>query len=219
MKNPIQPNLKTEIIPILLLIITGIIAMYFYQIMPNQIPLHWNLVGEVDKWGSKFTGVITIPLITLFTYLLMLGLPKLDPQKKRYEEFKKTYHIFKAIIILFFTVLYFTTSLYALGFNIAVNKVVPFLIGLMFIFFGNYMSKIKKNWFLGIKTPWTLSSDNVWNKTHRVGGKIFILSGILFILEPFLPLYLQNYVFIIIIIGIIFGTFGYSYIAYKNEKK
>jgi len=115
--------------------------------------------------------------------------------------------------------IYFIVGFSGLGYNISVSLWMPVLIGLLFIVMGNYLSKIKPNWFMGIRTPWTLSSEEVWNKTHRFGGKIFILGGLLMILEPLLPTNFQLAVFIITMVIILAGTVGYSLIAYLQEKK
>jgi len=219
MQNPIKPTIKTELFPILLLIITSITSFYFYSIFPEQVPMHWNIAGEIDGWGSKTMGAFMLPVTMVGMYILFLGLPYLDPRQKRYEQFSKIYHGFKAIILLFMAIMYFLIGANTLGYNVPIGTLVPILVGILFILIGNYTAKIKPNWFIGIRTPWTLSSEEVWNKTHRIGGKIFVFSGLLFILEPFLPLNYQGPVFAIIIIGIVVGTFSYSYFIYKKEQK
>jgi uncharacterized membrane protein len=145
-------------------------------------------------------------------------LPLLDPKKERYEQFKKPYHVFKNFLILFMVIIYFITSFAGLGYNLPVGVIIPVMIGILFVVIGNYMAKIKMNWFVGIKTPWTLSSEEVWNKTHRFGGKMFVLGGILIAIEPFLPLSFRLPLFIFTVIMLSFGTMGYSYLIYVKEK-
>jgi len=116
-------------------------------------------------------------------------------------------------------VIYMIIGLNGLGYNLPVGVIMPGLIGLLFIVLGNYLGKIKMNWFMGIRTPWTMSSENVWNKTHRFGGKMFILAGLLMIAQIFLPLNFRLPVFIFSIAVILFGTVGYSYLVYLREKK
>ena len=116
-------------------------------------------------------------------------------------------------------IVYFATGLANLGYPINIGIVIPTLVGILFIIMGNYMGKIKYNWFIGIKTPWTLSSENVWNKTHRIAGWLFILMGVVMLLMPIFPKEIMAPIFFSTIIAVVFGSFIYSYILYRNEKK
>lgn len=146
-------------------------------------------------------------------------LPYLDPKKERYEQFAKVYHIFKSIIIGFLAIIFFATGLFNLGYQIPIGKIVPVLIGALFIIIGNYMGKIKFNWFVGVKTPWTLSSEEVWNKTHRFFGKIFIASGIILAINAWIPGTVGMIIFFANMAMLVLGGFIYSYIAYRQEQK
>jgi immunity protein, SdpI family len=219
MKNPIKANFKTEILPILLIIFSLISSLYLFQQMPEKIPTHWNFQGEVDNWGSSSSHVLTINLTMLGLYLLFLALPYIDPRKKRYEQFQKIYHTFKNIMILFFAVIFFLTNLNAAGYPVNVSTYIPLMVGLLFIIIGNYMAKIKMNWFMGIRTPWTLSSEEVWNKTHQLGGKLFMLSGLLIAIQVFLPEKYSLPVFILAVANILIGTIFGSYLIYLKTKK
>ena len=200
------------------LLVAVISSFYFYANFPDRVPTHWNFAGEVDAWGSRLSAFI-IPVVVIGVYLLFLALPYLDPKKEKYDQFKKVYHVFKVIIIAFMVLLYFLTSLNGLGYNVPIGALMPIIIGVMFVILGNYMSKLKSNWFIGIRTPWTLSSEEVWNKTHRFGGKMFILGGFLMAIQVFLPLAFRLPIFILTIALLTVGTFGYSYYIYRQEKK
>lgn len=219
MANPIKPTIKTEFIPLAFLILTMFSSVFFYNNLPERIATHWNFAGEVDGWSSGQTQAIVFPLLAIGMYLLFLLIPYLDPKKERYEQFSKIYHIFKNIILALIVIIYFVVGLNGLGYNLPVGVIMPGLIGLLFIVLGNYMGKIKMNWFMGIRTPWTLSSEEVWNKTHRFGGKMFILAGLLMVAEIFLPTGWKLPVFIIMMVTLLAGTVGYSYFAYLKEKK
>ncbi|MDD5032035.1 MAG: SdpI family protein [Patescibacteria group bacterium] len=218
MKNPVKPTLKTEILPLLILVATIISSFYFYSHSPEIVPIHWNFAGEVDNWGSRSIA-FTIPAIMVGMYILFLVFPFLDPKKERYDQFRKVYHVFKDILILFMAIIYFATSLNTLGYNLPIGIIVPVGVGILFIIIGNYLGKIKMNWFVGIKTPWTLSSEEVWNKTHRFGGKMFMLAGLLIGLEAFLPISWRLPIFIAAMVILLIGTMGYSYLVYLKEKK
>jgi len=219
MKSPIKISFKTEILPILLIIISIVSSFYFLQQMPEKIPTHWNFQGKIDNWGNSSSHILTINSVMIGVYLLFLALPYIDPRKKRYEQFKKIYHIFKNIIILFFALIFFITNLSAVGYNINVSTYIPLMVGLLFIVIGNYMGKIKMNWFMGIRTPWTLSSEETWNKTHQLGGKLFMLSGMFIALEGFLPINYRLPIFILAIAIILIGTIFGSYLIYLKTKK
>lgn len=197
----------------------GILSFYFYYNFPEQVATHWNIAGEPDNWSSKLSGAFVFPLIVLGMYLLFFILPYLDPRKNRYDQFRKIYHFFKGIMIFFMVFIFALMGFSNLDYNINIELWMPITIGVLFMLIGNYMGKIKPNWFLGIKTPWTLSNEEVWNRTHRFSGRMFILSGFLMILTGFSPVSLKLPLFIVAIAIIILGTMGYSYLAYRKEEK
>ena len=219
MKKVINISLKTEAFSIFLIVLMFGFAFCFYKLFPTSTPVHWNISGEADSWGTPFQAAFIMPIIGLGLYLLFLIIPFLDPKKERYKQFEKSYHIFKTIIILFLFLVYFSTSLSGLGYNINITRVVTIFVGIMFMVIGNYLSRIKRNWFVGIRTPWTLSSEEVWNKTHRLGSKVFVVSGFLFILTSFIDVKFRLALLFSIIILIILTSFGYSYYLYNKQEK
>ena len=122
-------------------------------------------------------------------------------------------------MVLFFALIFFLTNLTAIGYNINISTYIPLLVGLLFIIIGNYMGKIKMNWFMGIRTPWTLSSEETWNKTHQLGGKLFMISGLLIAIQVFLPEKYALPIFILAIANILIGTIFGSYLIYLKTKK
>jgi len=219
MPNPIKPTLKTEIAPILLIAVSVISSFYFYKFFPPFVPTHWNYAGEIDSYGSSFVGAFFLPILIIGIYILFMIIPYMDPKKENYIKFANVYHIFKTAFLAFLTLIYFITSFNGLGINIPVDKSVTILVGILFALIGYYMSDIKYNWFVGIRTPWTMSSDKVWQQTHKVGGIIFMLSGALMSYIGFMPVVYREVSFILIILFILIGTVGYSYYLYSKEKK
>lgn len=221
MSNPVKPTLKTEIIPLVLIVLSIVASFYFYANFPDQVPTHWNYQGEVDDYSSKTFAAFFFPALNVALYLMFLGLPYLDPKKQRYEEFKKVYHVFKGLFIAYMTLLYFYIGLAGLGYPISIGTIVPVSIGFLFLIIGNYMSKIKPNWFMGIRTPWTLENEEVWNKTHRLGGKLFMLLGLLLILSGFVKTSEEQFwpIFVGSVIAVAFIPIVYSFILYKKSEK
>ncbi|OGY48164.1 MAG: hypothetical protein A2840_02275 [Candidatus Buchananbacteria bacterium RIFCSPHIGHO2_01_FULL_47_11b] len=218
MANPVKPTVKTELVPLLLIAAVLIGGFILYPLLPDQVPTHWNFRGEVDDWSSREFATFLFPTIIIGMYIMMLLLPYLDPKKERYAEFAKVYHIFKNLLVATFTVLYFITSLAAINQSIRVEILVPLIIGGLFVVMGNYMAKIKRNWFIGIRTPWTLSSEAVWQKTHQLGGKLFVLLGVAMIVVAFLPNTISWNIFIGSLVTVALTPVVYSYILYRRER-
>lgn len=219
MKNPIQTSLRGELFSLFPIIVVFIFSIHFFNNFPEMVPTHWNMNGEVDGWSNRTVAAFVLPSIILGTYLLFLVLPMIDPKKERYGQFSRVYQVFKNAIIFFMVAMYFISSFSALGYNVSVQFWIPFLVGMLFVLLGNYMAKIKMNWFVGIKTPWTLSSEKVWNKTHRFGGKIFILGGLIIAFMNVFPSAWRLPIFIVNILVMTLGVFLYSYIIFIQEKK
>jgi len=201
---------------IIILILMSIIATAFiYSSLPEKIPSHWNIRGEIDSYNNK-SFVWFTSLLPLGIYLLMIYIPEIDPRRESYKKHKKAYKILMNILVLFFIVIHWITIFSALGHQIRVARIIPIGVGILFIVIGNYMGQIRPNYTFGIKIPWTLADETVWRKTHRVGSFAFILSGLIFIIAGIIN---KSYSFVLamssIFITLIY-TFVYSYLEYKK---
>ncbi|MFA6409981.1 MAG: SdpI family protein [Candidatus Buchananbacteria bacterium] len=219
MTNPLKISLKSEAIPAILILLSIAASFYFYANFPQTVATHWNYRGEIDGWSSKAFAAFFFPALSIGIYLLFLALPYFDPKKDRYAEFAKPYHIFKNLFVIFMTAIYFLVGFAGLGYNISIDVVVPASVGALFIIMGNYLGKIKSNWFMGIRTPWTLSNEIVWDKTNRLGGKLFILTGILMLLGVFLPNEIFWLLFIITMVIVVIVPIVYSFLLFKKLEK
>ncbi len=202
----------------------GIIAASFllsilaYPCLPEKVASHWNAKGEVDGYLPKFWGAFLIPLLTVGLYLLFLAIPKIDPLKENIMQFIRYYYGFVVLMLLFLLIVHIQIIFWSLGFAISPNTILPLSVGVLFIYIGVLIGKAKRNWFIGIRTPWTLSSDVVWDKTHKIGGRLFILSGVISIIGTLLPEY--AFLFILLpVLGVALYTIVYSYFAYQREIK
>lgn len=194
--------MKRHWFSLLLLVIVLAGTAIAYPYLPDLVSVHWNYKGAPDSFAPKSYGVWMVPVIMVALYLFMMALPKIDPKKQNYARFQVTYH---QIIngILFFLFLFQVVQISSDLGKINPADVIPEIVGVMFIFIGNLSPKFKPNYFVGIRTPWTLASEDVWKKTHRFGGKVFVVLGLLFLLVPVIPAVLQIwYVAGILVIGL-----------------
>ncbi|AFS77950.1 putative membrane protein [Gottschalkia acidurici 9a] len=209
-------NKKISIVLISIILLSILATTMIYDKLPDQIPSHWNIKGEVDDFQSK-TFVYFTATLPLLMYALMKILPKLDPKRRSYAKHGKAYEIFIVVMTLFIILIHWLTVAYALGYNIEISSVIQISLGVVFSTFGNYMSQIRHNYSFGIKTPWTLASETVWKKTHRLGGYVFFLIGILFIIGGFVGSEISYYITIGPLILSTIGLSVYSYIIYRKE--
>ena len=203
----------------LLIVAAGLIASaVVYQDLPERMPTHWNLSGEIDGWSPRLWGAFMMPVIIIFLWALMRWLPSIDPRARNYEKFGGAFEGMMIAVMLFILALHVITLRAALGAPMAMERAIPVGIGLLFIVIGNLLPRARSNWFVGIRTPWTLSSDRVWEKTHRVGGRLFVLGGIVIALSTFLGPRMSNAVFIAAVVICSLGAVVYSYLAWRKEK-
>jgi uncharacterized membrane protein len=218
MRLPYSINKRFESVIWLTMAASAAASVWFYRNFPDRVPTHWNAAGEVDGWSSPEFAAFFFPAIIIALYLLLVFLPAADPQKKRYKEFSRPYQVIRFAIVAYMTMLYFVTSLIGIGHNISVPKVMALSIGLLFVILGNFMPKFKKNWFVGIRTPWTLSDEDVWNRTHRVAGKLWSMGGILIMLTAFLPAHWSFTALMIIIFAVVIATVCYSWWLWRARQ-
>jgi len=209
---------KTLLIIFLIIVASFLIGIYFYPQMPNQLASHWNTSGEVDGYMSKFWGLFLMPIISFLMYLLFIAIPYLDPLKENIEKFRKYYDGFIALIILFLFFIYLLTIFWNLGWKFNMNFVLLPAIGILFYYCGILIENAKRNWFIGIRNPWTLSSYEVWDKTHKIGAKLFKASGIIAILGAFSGKYSIFFILAPIIFSVIYTTI-FSYIEFQKVRK
>jgi len=215
-----KPDFKRDWFIILAILIMVGVAIYTYPNLPEMVPSHWNIKGEVDDYMPRLAHSIALPAATLGIYLLFLALPYIEPRRKHFQESWGFYQIIKNLIIAFMATLFIATSWTAAnGQMFEAGKLVPAAVGILFIVIGNYMSQIKSNFFMGIRTPWTLSSDIVWQKTHRLGGITFFIAGLSFLISPLLDAPLNGIVPLATTIAAGLIPVVYSYIFFLQEQK
>lgn len=188
-----------------------------WSLAPDQIPVHWNIEGEVDRYGGKAEGLLLAPAIGVGLYLLMFFLPRFDPGRANYPKFETAYNIIRYSLLIFLAVLHAAVLLFAFGYPLDIGLLVLLMMGSLFIVLGAVMRKIEPNWFVGVRTPWTLSSRASWTKTHRLAGWLFGLMGIVSILAGFVQqLWMFGLFFGVVILSLVW-LFVYSYLVYRSD--
>lgn len=209
---------KKDIFPIILIAAGLSIGIYLLPVLPGKVPSHWNFYGDIDGWLPKKIAVYLFPLLTLFVYALLSVLPFFDPYKKNYQNFLKEYFWLRFGVVIFLMVLYAYTILAAFGYSFDIYKTILPLMSFGMMLLGFFLPKVKRNYFVGIRTPWTLQSENIWDRTHKVSGYAFIIAGFLSLMGfGFLPSMYGGWLLIISMVAAgLHGTI-YSYILYRKE--
>jgi len=203
-----------KLLTLSLLSLAGTAAAYFF--LPETIPLHWNAVGDIDSRGPRL-NVFWMGALPLLTLALLHYLPAIDPRRDSYAKHEKAYGAFKAITVLFLIALTWIDIAVSLGAKLDVSALVRVGTGILFIVLGNYLGQIRPNYFVGIKTPWTLASEEVWRKTHRRGAYVFIAMGFIYIASLALP---PGNLLFAVDMGAVLAGVGYlvvySYVEYRR---
>ncbi|MFA5086775.1 MAG: SdpI family protein [Candidatus Paceibacterota bacterium] len=208
----------SNIISLLVIIISFGLALYFYPQLPDKIVSHWGVTGEPDDYMGKGFGLFFVPvLLTIITGFFWL-IPKIDPLKKNIESFRQYFDWMIIIFELFFLYLYILTIVYNLGYQFNMLAWLMPAFAVLFYYLGVMIGKSKRNYFVGIRTPWTLANDKVWDKTHRLGGVLFKLAALPFLLSIFYPVWGFG-IFITYLIVVSLWLVIYSYLEFRKESK
>lgn len=214
----IDYNLKKELPLILMIIAAFAISIYFYPMLPDRIPTHWNFKGEIDGYSGKLSGAYMLPVMNLAMYGLFIILPSIDPRRENYKLFSSTYIYFRYLFHIYFLGMHVIVIAAALGYNVDTGRLVMLAVSLLFMLMGNVMGRVKHNYFVGIKTPWTLASEEVWKKTHRLAALLWTIAGFLGAVFALLRVNL-GWIFIIILMVPALVPAIYSYIIFNKMRK
>lgn len=184
---------------------------------PDRVAVHWNWQGEVDRYGGRVEGLLMLPSMALGIYLLFLVLPRLDPARANYEKFAGTYSIFRLLFTVSMALIYGVALLSAQGYPVDMALLMPAIVGGLLVVVGNFMGKLRPNWFVGIKTPWTLTSQRSWTKTHRMGGRLLVLAGLMLILTGVVRTSWAFAGMWVAFMGFMAWVFIYSYLEWRKD--
>jgi len=204
---------------IILIALSTLAGLLLWNQLPDSMASHWGIDDQADGTTGKFWGVFLMPLVTTGMLLLFLVIPSIDPLKANIAQFRETFNLFIVLMTAFMVYVYGLTLFWNLGYtNFRISSAMLPALGLLFIFLGSLIQKSKRNFFIGIRTPWTLSSDTVWDETHRIGGLLFKISGALALVGALFPDY-AFWFFFIPLISTAFFSIVYSYIIFRRETK
>ena len=208
---------STNLVILAIIVVSFAIGISLYPQLPDTIPSHWDASGNVNGYMTKFWGVFLMPIMSIILYGIFLLIPIIDPRKENIQKFRTYFDNFILVIMLFFFYVYILTLLWALNYRF--NMIIALIpaMSLLFYYAGILIQKAKRNWFIGIRTPWTLESETVWDKTHEVTAKLFKASAIIGLIGLFFQNLAICFVVIPVMVSAIFGVV-YSYILYKKEK-
>lgn len=209
----------TTILVLILIAIAVIAGLALWSQLPDPMASHWNENDQVDGCMSKFWGVWMMPLVTLGMFGLFLLIPAIDPLKANIAKFRGAFNLFILSITAFMLYIHGLTLAWNLGYEFRMSAAILPFMGILFIFIGYMLRQAKRNWFIGIRTPWTLSSDFVWDKTHQLGSVLFIASGVLAFAGSFFGGATAVWLTLAPVLGSALFLVIYSYVLYQRETK
>lgn len=209
---------NTESVALGIIILSVAVSALFYTQLPDKMAFSWNAQGHVREYWPKFLALSMLPLISLFLLGLFHFIPRIDPLGKNIEKFRKQYDTFVILFIAFLAYINFISLAWNLGFDFSFTQFLIPAFAVLFYYAGVLIEKSERNWFVGIRTPWTMSSEKVWRKTHDIGSKLFKAMGIASLIGLFFPA-IAIWLMVGFALAIVVWSFVYSYIEFKKEKR
>ncbi len=206
---------RAEAAVLVIVLISLVIGVILYPKMPDTMASHWNQHDQVDGYMSRFWGVFLMPVVMLLILVMFIIIPKIDPLKKNIEKFRPHFDGFILLITAFMLYIYNLTIAWNLGYRFRMGQFMTPALGILLFYCGVLIEHAERNWFIGIRTPWTLSSEKVWKKTHALGAKLFKGSGVIALIGAILP----DYIVWLILVPVLLSTgivVVYSYLEYQK---
>ena len=177
---------RGEVLGLILVLAAVLMSAVLYPRLPETLPSHWNLHGQPDGFVHKPFGPFLGPAIMAGVLLLFMALPAISPRGFRFETFRPVWAILEGSVLALLFLFDTLALMQGMGKPVDMNRGVEAGVGLLLVVLGNFMGKVTRNFFVGIRTPWTLASEEVWLRTHRFGGRLFVLAGLVLLVSAFL---------------------------------
>ena len=207
-----------QILIIGLILVSFLIGAYLYPYMPEKMASHWDANGSVDGYMPKLWGLFLLPVISAILFLVVMLIPKIDPHKGNIEKFRGHFDVFILLLFVFLFYVHMLTMLWNLSYRFNIIQLLAPAFGLIIYYAGIMMENAKQNWFIGVRTPWTLSSEVVWDKTNKLAGKLFKVAGVLAAMGLIFPKYAIFLILVPVILAAVYPII-YSYQKYQQEIK
>lgn len=204
-------------IPLLLIVAAVALSIFYYPQLPEKMPTHWSASGEANGFSNRLWGAWMLPLFMALTWMIMRAIPHVDPRKANYEKFAVMYEALVILILAFMLAMHLVVLMAATGTPIRMDRVVMPSVGIFMAIMGFLIPKAHPNWFVGIRTPWTLTSDLSWERTHKIGGMLFIALGALMVASSFLAPEVAIWILGAGALAIVIFLFAYSYQVWKTD--
>jgi uncharacterized membrane protein len=205
--------------PVVLALIAVAMSAAVYARLPDTMAVHWDIHGNPNGWMPRAVGAAFLPALVLVVGLALRFIPRIDPRAENYARFGTAYEVIIASVLVLLIAAHGIILAVALGYHVSVARIIPGLVGVLFVVIGNMMPLVRPNWWVGIRTPWTLSNDRVWARTHRLAGYCMTAGGLVMIVAAFvLPPSLGVPVLVAVAIASTFGPALYSYLTWKREE-
>lgn len=204
-------------IPLLLVVAAVVVSIFYYSKLPEQMATHWSASGEPNGYSSRLVGGWLLPLMMALVWVILRAIPHIDPRRANYEKFSGVYEALVILILGFMLVMHVVVLMAATGTAIKMERVMMPAVGAFIAIMGLLIPKAHPNWFVGIRTPWTLTSDLSWERTHRIGGALFVLLGLLMIATTFIVPEVAIWILVAAAVAIVIFLFAYSYQVWKGD--
>lgn len=210
--------MKSSYISLGIILLSFIIGAVSYSYMPDIMPTHWNAQGEIDGYMGKFWGLFFLPVLSFGLFILLMYMPKFEPRRDNFDYFRDYYQGIILVMTGFLFYIYILSILAALEYEFNMVQMIAPAFAALFYYIGVTLQKTKSNFFVGIKTPWTISDDKVWEKTHNIGGTLFKASGIISLFGVFFK---EIAIILILapILAVAVFVYIYSYLEYKKIQR
>jgi uncharacterized membrane protein len=210
-------TLRSEALPLAFVAASWLLLALFWPHLPERLPVHWGLAGTPDRWAPRWPGALIGPGVATLTYGLLTLVPAIDPRRAHWQAAEHVYPVLKGALAGFFALVTYLALSAAVRPDAELSRTAVFAgMGVLFMVLGNYLPKVRSNWFVGVRTPWTLSSEEVWYRTHRLTGKLMVGAGLLMALSGLLPVPWQIGVGMAALAAIVVVPIGYSYWLFRR---
>jgi uncharacterized membrane protein len=203
--------------PAFLVLISVAASVIVYPRLTDRVPTHWDVHGQVNAYGPKWMGTLLLPFVLIVLWGFLRGLPSIDPRRANYAKMQGTYDLVVNLVLTLVAAIHLIVLAATLGVRAPWARLIPVITGIAFVVLGNALPRARPNWWFGIRTPWTLSNDRVWERTHRVGGYLIAIAGLMIVATAMAPMRYAGPIILTVVVASTLASAVYSYVAWRQE--